>query len=36
MFVVMWLYASRGKRLLNAQTDDLTMRTVTRQVIGGR
>ena len=35
MFVIMWLYASRGKRLLYAQTDALTMRTVTRQVVGG-
>jgi uncharacterized membrane protein len=35
MFVVMWLYASRGKRLLYAHTDDRTMSTVTRQVVGG-
>jgi hypothetical protein len=35
MFVVMWLYASRDKRLLYARTDERTMSTVTRQVVGG-
>jgi uncharacterized membrane protein len=35
MFVVMWLYASRNKRLLYAWTDERTISTVTRQVVGG-
>ncbi len=35
LFVIMWLYASRRRRLLDAGTDDMTIRNVTRQVAFG-